>query len=106
MTVTCASCSYENPVGTEFCEACGSEISLPSVAAPSAPTEVQMTTSPIQSYSDHLIEIQPPIPQPTYPNPTPTPINLPNPTISVGAAKLISKQTGSSGSEFPLSTLR
>lgn len=100
MTVTCPSCNYENPDESEFCAACGSEIGSP-LEAFLPPTKVQ-TAPTIQSYSDNAIEIHPPIPQPTYSNPTPTPIDVATPTISAGTAKLISKQKSSSVPEFPL----
>lgn len=99
MSVTCPSCSYENPAGTEFCEVCGSEISSPPVEAPLAPTQFQQT---FPSYSDHAIEIQPPIPQPTYPNTQPTQPNVVTPTITADSARLIAKQIGSSVPEFSL----
>lgn len=102
MAITCPTCNYENPVGTEFCEACGSEVGLAPVVAPLPPVQVQTRPTKIQSYLDDVIEIHPPIPQPTYSNPTPTPINVATPTISAGTARLISKQIGSSVSEFTL----
>lgn len=105
MTITCPACNYENPNGSEFCEACGSELSSAPVEAPLPSIQVQTYATTIQSYSNDVIEIHPPIPQPTqptYPNPTPTPINVATPSISVDTARLISKQINSSVSEFPL----
>lgn len=96
MSVTCPSCSYENPAGTEFCEVCGSEI-MPPVEAHAAPTQVQQTSS---SYSDYAIEIQPPVPQPTFPQPTQS--HVVTPTIAADSARLIAKQVGSSFPEFSL----
>ena len=101
MTVTCPSCNYENPDQSEFCAACGSEISSP-LEAFLPPTKVQKPAPTIYSPSDDAIEIHPPIPQPTYPNPTPAPIDVATPTISAGTARLTPKQIGSFVPEFPL----
>ncbi len=91
--ITCQNCGYENAPSTEFCEACGSELGAAPVNTTSSPTIVQTPTPSIQNYKEELIEIQPP---------TPAPINLPTPTISASTAKLISKQAGTSVSEFSL----
>lgn len=96
MIATCPSCQYENPDGTEFCEVCGSEIGLPlvevSVPVPQVP----------QFYADPPMETQPPLPQPKQPTSSNTTPPLTTPTIAADTARLISKQVGSSASEFPL----
>ena len=100
MSATCPSCQYENPVGTQFCEVCGSEIGLPPVEVSFPSTSVPQVP---QSYSDPLTEIQPPIPQPTqspYSN-TASP-HVTTSTISANTARLIPKQVSSSVSEFSL----
>lgn len=101
MSVTCPACSYENPNGSEFCEACGSELSLAPIEAPLPPTQVQTPATTIQSYSNDVIEIHPPIPQPSLCEQS-SPATPKSPTISANTARLISKQIGSSVSEFPL----
>lgn len=97
MSVTCPSCNYENPNGTEFCEVCGSEISLLPVETPVAPTQILPQTSP--SYSDQAIET---IPQPTYPSPEPSQPQVAAPTITADSARLVAKQVSSAVSEFSL----
>lgn len=105
MTITCPTCGYDkNPPGTEFCEACGSEL-LVTVDTSSAPTMIQTSAPFIQSHANEVIEIQPPTPQPTFPttpNSTPTPINVPSTSSSASIARLISKQAGSPISKFSL----
>ena len=104
MTATCPSCLHKNPVGTEFCEVCGSEIGFTSQEAPLPPIPIQITVSTDAS-SDIATEIQPPIPQPappTYPHPSPTITNSPSANNGGDTAKLIPKQAGSSISEFIL----
>lgn len=102
MSATCPSCLHENPVGTEFCEVCGSEIGCTSIEAPLPPLPVQTTAS--TEANSIATEIQPPIPQPAPPIPHPSPaiVNSPDATDRVDIAKLISKQAGSSISEFIL----
>lgn len=86
MTVTCSTCGYDtNPIGTEFCEACGSELEV-AVDINSAPTTLQ--NSP---------EIHPPT---TPLNPTPEPIDIASPSGLI-AARLISKHAAPI-SEFSL----
>ncbi|URD48721.1 FHA domain-containing protein [Chroococcidiopsis sp. CCNUC1] len=101
MAATCPSCLHENPVGTEFCEVCGSEIGCTSIEAPLPPIPVQITAS---SDATVATEIQPPIPQPAppVPHPSPTITNSSSATNGVDNAKLISKQAGASISEFIL----
>lgn len=97
MSVTCPSCNYENPTGTEFCEVCGSEISLLPVEIPVAPTQILPQTSP--SYSDQAIETTL---QPTHPSPEPSQPQVAAPTITADSARLVTKQVGSAVAEFSL----
>jgi pSer/pThr/pTyr-binding forkhead associated (FHA) protein len=91
MTINCPSCGYDkNPLSTEYCEACGSEL-LATVNTNSSPTIVQTSAPSIQSHENELIQIE---------APTPTP-NLSN-TTSASIGRLISKQAGSPISEFSL----
>jgi len=80
--IICSACGYENQNGSEFCEACGSELQT------IAPTVISPVPAPTV--------IQPQTPQPNYPTTTPTPV----PTT----AKLIAKQPNSPVSEFPLNS--
>ncbi len=96
MSVTCFSCNYENPTGTEFCEVCGSELSLSPVEIPVAPTQILPQTSP--SYSDQAIETMPQI----YPSTEPSQPQVATPTITADSARLTAKQVGSTVSEFSL----
>lgn len=97
MSVICQSCNYENPTGTEFCEVCGSELSLSPVEVAVAPTEIVLETSP--SYSDQAIET---ILQPTYPSPELSQTQVASPNTVADSARLVAKQVGSSVSEFSL----
>ena len=115
MSIICPNCNYDkNPPGTEFCEACGSEIGA-SAAYPPPQIEIPTPIPPPNqvSYPDPT-----PIPPPTqvnYPNsipdprktqpiypPAPLPINPPSNNIFTSTAKLICKQPGAPFSEFPL----
>lgn len=96
MAVTCPTCGYDkNPLDTEFCEACGSELLAINTTSP---TIVQISAPSTQSHANESIEIQPPTPQPTFPI---TP-NSSNTSTSASIARLISKQAGSPVSEFSL----
>ncbi len=97
MSVTCPSCSYENPNGTEFCEVCGSELNLSPVEISIAPTQILPQTFP--SYSDEAIET---IPQPAYPSPEHSQPQVATPTITADSARLVAKQADSAVSEFSL----
>jgi len=97
MTITCEVCGYDqNPDGSEFCDACGSELTTAG-AASVAPTQIQ-PPDPEPEIVNEVIDIPSPTPQPT-PVPIPTP---PVPTTAAATARLIAKQPGSSTSEFPL----
>ena len=96
--ITCSACGYDkNPDGSEFCDACGSELEG-AIASTVAPTQIQ-SPDPI-SQPDTFIEPQipqtppPQIPLPNHPIPTPTP--------TATTARLIAKQGSSATSEFPL----
>ncbi|MFM6620199.1 MAG: FHA domain-containing protein [Dolichospermum sp.] len=101
--ITCSACGYENPDGTEFCDACGSELQgvAPTVlSSPQAPTVIQPQTPAPQP-------IPQPIPDPIYPTPTPTTTPTPTPTTPIfpttaTTARLIAKQPSPPISEFPL----
>ena len=70
--ITCSACGYDkNPDGSEFCDACGSELQAVAetvISSPQAATVIQSQTP------------QPQIPQTTYPTPTTTPTTTPTPT--------------------------
>ena len=90
MAVTCPTCGYDkNPLDTEFCEACGSELLAINTASP---TIVQTSAPSTQNDANELIEIQPL---------TPTP-NVPKTSTLASIARLVSKQAGSPVSEFSL----
>ncbi len=95
--ITCQNCGYENALSIEFCEACGSELKAVSVDPTSSPTIIQKSAPSIENSRDEIIEIQRPLPQPT-----PAATNVSSPTISANTARLISKQAGTSVSEFSL----
>ncbi|WP_424097527.1 FHA domain-containing protein [Moorena producens] len=91
--ITCSTCGYDkNEKGTEFCEACGSELQSQTQVAPEsqAPTVIQTPQR------DPWINTpDPPQPQPFIP-PTP-PI-----TNTALIARLIAKQADAPTPEFPL----
>lgn len=88
MSITCPACNYDNLDATEFCDACGFELSATAVAAPVAATVTQ--TPPPQPISS--------IPQPQIAvHSTPVAVG----TISA-TARLISKQAGSPIPEFAI----
>ena len=97
MSIICNNCGFdENPDGTEFCEACGSELTVTS--SPSTPIE--------SDYSPPEPTIMPPMD--SIPSPTPVPQEISSmdsmsPSI-MGTAKLVAKQSGSPQSEFELSS--
>ncbi|NEO40378.1 MAG: FHA domain-containing protein [Moorea sp. SIOASIH] len=99
--ITCSICGYDkNPEGTEFCEACGSELPFQTQVATQsqAPTLIQplepdpWKTIPAQPI-DSPVPITPPQPQPFIP-PTP-PI-----TNTALIARLIAKQADAPIPEF------
>ncbi|MGK7901538.1 MAG: FHA domain-containing protein [Hormoscilla sp.] len=115
MTITCGACNYDrNPSGSQFCEACGTELSeKPLNVFPSSPP-----LNPPEPETEETINIYPPSPAPIYSKPTsiqssPPPIypeatnNIP-PTVITSetktptTARLIPKQAGSPVPEFIL----
>ena len=90
MTITCDACGYENVEGTEFCEACGSELTAASPEP--TPVPVPEKTPPEPSFPEET-EVIPPQPEP-QPTPTPTPVT--------SAVKLVSKVPNAPIPEFPI----
>ncbi len=83
MSITCPACNYENLDATEFCDACGFELSAAAVAAPIAATVAQTP---------------PPQPQPQIAvHSTPVAVSAISAT-----ARLISKQANSPIPEFAI----
>ena len=120
MTVTCSACGYDkNPKGTDYCDACGSEIAVAS-GSPDVeePTSVPTKSFPSErgSFSsngevlDEPAIPSPPIPEPTFPEPqaedidtdpiVPTP--MPVRSAVGGLAKLKPKQAGAPIAEFAI----
>ncbi|MFK0735431.1 MAG: FHA domain-containing protein [Gloeotrichia echinulata HAB0833] len=97
MSITCQACGYdENPPGSEYCGACGSELTTASTT-PNYISEVPtivLPPEPNQFSYQEPIENPPPIITPIYPDSTPT--------ISASTAKLISKLPNSPIPEFHL----
>lgn len=96
MTITCDACGYENEEGTEFCEVCGSELtvtaptpSTPETPSPSSPEP----ETPEPSFPEAETEVTPPQSEPT-PASAPTPIT--------STVKLISKIPNAPVPEFPI----
>ena len=88
--ITCSTCGYDkNPEGTEFCDACGSELqSSTEVTTESvAPTRIQPP--------DPFPSTTPEPPQPPYTPPT-------SPITTTATARLISKQPNAPTPEFPI----
>jgi hypothetical protein len=115
--ITCPTCGYDkNPEGTEFCEACGSELPSQTQATPEsqAPTQIQPPESPP---SITQVAPEPPAPNPIQP-PEPLPSITPDPwelqsqspytpptppaTTTAVTARLISKQADAPIPEFQL----
>ncbi|EGJ33401.1 MULTISPECIES: FHA domain-containing protein [Moorena] len=101
--ITCSICGYDkNPEGTEFCEACGSELQSQTKVPPESqppiiiqpPQQNPWKTTPAQPLDEPLpITLEQPQPQPFIP-PTP-PI-----TNTALIAKLIAKQADAPVPEF------
>jgi hypothetical protein len=99
MSVTCPACHYDaNPVGTEFCEACGAELTAP--VMPANPANVNPSLNPTPSISPTFPTITPITP--------PTPIT-PNPEPAkperVTSTRLVAKQVNAPQSEYPLTQI-
>ena len=92
MSITCDACGYENVEGTEFCEACGSELTV-ATPAPTPSTPEPSEPSPFSTVDE--TEVTPP-----QPEPSPTPI--PTPTAVTSPVKLVAKIPNSPVPEFPL----
>lgn len=90
MAIICDACGYENVEGTEFCEACGSELTATSPEP--TPVPVPEKTPPEPSFPEET-EVTPPQPEP-QPTPTPTPVT--------SAVKLVSKVPNAPIPEFPI----
>lgn len=91
MTITCDACGYENVEGTEFCEACGSELTT----ATPEPTPSNDQDSSIIDRSREKSQPEPtPEPETTPPQPEPTPIT--------STVKLVSKVPNAPIPEFSL----
>jgi hypothetical protein len=107
--ITCSACGYDkNPDGSEFCDACGSELQAVAetvISSPQAATVIQSQTP--QPQIPQILQI-PQIPQTTYPTPTPTPISTPTRPITPSfpttttTARLIAKQPSPPVPEFSL----
>jgi pSer/pThr/pTyr-binding forkhead associated (FHA) protein len=106
MTITCSNCGYDkNPDGSEFCDACGSELPKTSVASV-APT--------ITSGNPTIASLAPTVVPPLDPSPEivnniieiPAPSFSLQPTVTFPApaatARLIAKQPGNATPEFHL----
>jgi len=129
MAITCKVCGYEtNPIGAEFCDACGAELttapatistppSVPpipepivNIPPPSNPTVIQapfVSTPPPQvpSFSSSLPDtiLSVPAPQPIpIPAPPTTPVAIPHVTFNVNsiAARLVATQSNAPVPEF------
>ncbi|MGF1480055.1 MAG: FHA domain-containing protein [Cyanophyceae cyanobacterium] len=90
MSILCTSCGYDqNPDGSEFCDACGAELSP--TASASAPIE----SSPVPEAPS----LEPQSPPPLTSNPVPEPTI---PQTSAVPAKLVAKQPNAPIAEFCL----
>ncbi len=85
MTITCDACGYDNVEGTEFCEACGSELTV-ATPEPEPTPEPAPTPTPTSD----------PTPATSEPEPIPTPTPIPS------TVKLVSKLPDAPITEFPL----
>ncbi|MGC9503149.1 FHA domain-containing protein [Baaleninema sp.] len=106
MSVTCATCGYDNnPADAEFCDACGAELQTAAAATPAA-SEPQ--TSPLDS-TPEIVSIAPPAPtspplnsepEATVTSETPTPSSE-----TTTSARLVAKQPNAPQPEFPLNSV-
>ena len=102
MTITCDACGYENVEGTEFCEACGSELTVATPEPTPTPEPASSNDNRSSSIRDrrHGKSEPEPTPEPEttpsqpQPTPTPTPVNA--------AVKLVSKVPNAPIPEFSL----
>ena len=95
--ITCAVCGYDkNPDGSEFCDACGAELSTT--------TAIEDTVTPEEPPVDREPPISP-TPQPEEPSVPSTPITQPTTPITQTApatAKLVAKQPNAPIPEFSI----
>ena len=110
--VTCPACGYDkNPPGTEFCDACGSEISGPSevpdveVPAPLVTEKVSSSDSS-SGYGEQAAGgssiPSPPIPEPSIPEPViPEPVSSKSVSSKSGADTIISDPVVPESTSFP-----
>lgn len=120
MNITCNICGYEqNTDGSEFCDACGAELATATAAistspsvppiptpvvnipAPSAPTVIQDPVVNIPAPSAQTVIQDPAV---SIPFPQPTPVTIPQPTLSVSSptARLVAKQVNAPVPEFSI----
>ena len=115
MAVICPTCGFdENPVGTEFCEACGSELGSgatenlnpPTITPPPPPSEPKPSSPPSYDPPPQQEAPEPIAPKPTpIPTPPTEPISIPKaPSFPGSSARLIAKQAGSPIPEFTLNS--
>ncbi|UJB68987.1 zinc-ribbon and FHA domain-containing protein [Acaryochloris sp. 'Moss Beach'] len=112
MSVTCSACGYDkNPDGSEFCDACGSELvtdDTPEIldeSFPIPPTQ-EIDSVDTSSTTPESSVISPQIPNPGIPSPSiPTePSSIPTKPkpLGGGLAKLLAKQVGAPVPEFAI----
>jgi len=113
---TCPSCKHDNPIGSEFCDVCGTELDASSSAAPepiapaiftppSTPSPAPAPFTPPLITEPEAIDppFSPPVPfTPPAPYTPSAPFTPPAPSIPSTTAKLVSKQAGSPIAEFIL----
>lgn len=104
MSVTCSACGYDkNPDGTEFCDACGSEISNSMIA----PEPVPMPPTPKPAPPSVEFITEPAVHEPSaYDPPTDaygagmSAAGIGGSAANVETARLVAKQAGAPVSEF------
>jgi hypothetical protein len=104
MSVTCTSCHYDNnPIGTEFCEACGVELTPPPLIEKAITSNSSLI--PVTPTSETLPEVTPIVPftpiTPLAPTFAPEPAKL----ESAPPARLVAKQVNAPQLEFPLTQI-
>lgn len=95
MSIICTSCGYDkNPDGSEFCDACGAELSTTESATNGSTTVESLPVSETTPF------VEPQLPHPSTSEP-----ELTTPTVSqppATTAKLVAKQPNAPIPEFPL----
>lgn len=91
--IICDACGYENPDNVAFCEACGTELTVSPIPAPTSSTEDPFAATPVESVSS-----------PTFPTQKPTDetVSSPSAPVTFGTAKLVAKAPKPPSSEFIL----